>query len=176
MPLLYYEDVMQTTEAAYTSVTAAKEGRVQEAAPKNIKKGKMGIGKGFGANTFYYKHLIENRRGKILLLPTLTIVVTDTKNINKITTVGCFNISGVMICLNNLFNQITAVSKFSITDNIFNIIIMLSGAAVGVVLYYILPDIFVYIFKNSAQHRLKLINAKLEKLKSNWDNLIPEQR
>ncbi|MBE6467183.1 MAG: hypothetical protein E7004_01135 [Alphaproteobacteria bacterium] len=110
------------------------------------------------------------------LLPTLTIVVTDTKNINKITTVGCFNISGVMICLNNLFNQITAVSKFSITDNIFNIIIMLSGAAVGVVLYYILPDIFVYIFKNSAQHRLKLINAKLEKLKSNWDNLIPEQR
>ena len=71
----YYEDVMQTTEAAYTSVTAAKEGRVQEAAPKNIKKGKMGIGKGFGANTFYYKHLIENRRGKILLLPTLTIVL-----------------------------------------------------------------------------------------------------
>ena len=110
------------------------------------------------------------------LLPTLTIVVTDTKNINKITTVGCFNISGVMICLNNLFNQITAVSKFSITDNIFNIIIMLSGAAIGVVLYYILPDIFVYIFKNSAQHRLKLINAKLEKLKSNWDNLIPEER
>ena len=110
------------------------------------------------------------------LLPTLTIVVTDTKIINKITTVGGFNISGVMICLNNLFNQITAVSKFSITDNIFNIIIMLSGAAIGVVLYYILPDIFVYIFKNSAQHRLKLINAKLEKLKSNWDNLIPEQR
>lgn len=110
------------------------------------------------------------------LLPTLTIVVTDTKNINKITTVGCFNISGVMICLNNLFNQITAATKFSITDNIFNIIIMLSGAAIGVVLYYILPDIFVYIFKNSAQHRLKLINTKLEKLKSSWDNLIPEER
>ncbi len=71
----YYEDVLQTTEAAYTSVTAAKEGRIQEAAPKNVKKGKMGIGKGYGANTFYYKHLIENRRGKILLLPTLTIVL-----------------------------------------------------------------------------------------------------
>jgi len=71
----YYEDVLQTTEAAYASVTAAKEGRVQEAAPRNVKKGKMGIGKGFGANTFYYKHLIENRRGKILILPTLTIVL-----------------------------------------------------------------------------------------------------
>lgn len=71
----YYEDVLQTTEAAYTSVTAAKEGRIQEAAPKNVKKGKMGIGKGFGASTFYYKHLIENRRGKMLLLPTLTLVL-----------------------------------------------------------------------------------------------------
>ena len=70
----YYEDVLQTTEAAYASVTAAKEGRVQEAAPRNVKVGKVGIGKGFGANAFYYKHLIENRRGKILILPTLTLV------------------------------------------------------------------------------------------------------
>ena len=70
-----YEDVLQTTEAAYASVTAAKEGRVQEAAPRNVKVGKKGIGKGFGANAFYYKHLIENRRGKVLLLPTLTLVL-----------------------------------------------------------------------------------------------------
>ena len=110
------------------------------------------------------------------LLPTLTIIITDTKNINKITTIGCFNISGVMICFNNIFNQITAVSKFSITDNIFNIVIMLSAAAFGMLLYYILPDIFAYIFKNSAQYRLKVINTKLEKLKQNWDNLIPEDQ
>ena len=71
----YYEDVLQTTEAAYASVTAAKEGRVQEAAPRNVKLGKTGIGKGFGANAFYYKHRIENRRGKVLLLPTLTLVL-----------------------------------------------------------------------------------------------------
>jgi hypothetical protein len=51
---------------------------------------------------------------------------------------------------------------------------MLFAAGLGMVLYYVLPDIFVYIFKNSAQHRLKIINAKLEKLKQNWDNLIPE--
>ena len=96
------------------------------------------------------------------ILPTITILLTDTKNINKITTVGCFNISGVMICFNNIFNQITSVANFSITDNIFNIAIMLFAAGLGMFLYYILPDIFVYICKNSAQHRLKIINAKLE--------------
>ena len=110
------------------------------------------------------------------LLPTLTIVVTDTKNINKITTVGCFNIAGVMICLNNLFKQFNSGIDFSIRENIFNIIIMLAAAALGAFLYYILPDIFAYIFKNSAQHRLKNINAKLEKLSQNWANIIPENR
>lgn len=110
------------------------------------------------------------------LLPTFTIVVTDTKNINKITTVGCFNIAGIMICLNSIFDQFTSTAKFSILANIHNIIIMLSAAALGMFLYYILPDIFVYVFKNSAQHRLKIINAKLEKLKETWDNIIPENR
>lgn len=108
------------------------------------------------------------------LLPTLTIVVIDTKNINKITTVGCFNIAGVMICLNNLFAQFNSGAAFSILDNIFNIIIMLASAAIGVLLYYALPDLFVFIFKNSAQHRLKIINAKLEKLSQNWANILPE--
>lgn len=110
------------------------------------------------------------------LLPTITTLVTDSKNINKITTVGCFNVAGIMICLNSLFNQFASSTKFSISANIHNIIIMLSAAALGAFLYYILPDIFAYIFKNSAQHRLKTINAKLEKLKENWDNVIPEER
>lgn len=108
------------------------------------------------------------------LLPTLTVVVTDTRNINKITTVGCFNIAGVMICLNSIFTQFNSGSAFSITDNIFNIIIMLGAAALGVFLYYVLPDLFVFIFKSSAQHRLKVINAKLEKLSENWANILPE--
>ncbi len=110
------------------------------------------------------------------LLPTITIIVTDTKNINKITTVGCFNVAGIMICLNNLFTQFSSSTKFLINNNIHNIIIMLSAAALGVFLYYILPDIFAYIFKNSAQHRLKIINAKLEKMKETWDGVIPEER
>lgn len=109
------------------------------------------------------------------LLPTFTIIVTDTKNLTKITTVGCFNMSGVMFCFNNLFNQITSNQFFSVSSNIFNIIIMLGGAALGVVLYYILPDMFVFIFKNSSQHRLKVINSKLEKLAENWANILPEE-
>lgn len=110
------------------------------------------------------------------LLPTFTILITDTKNTNKITTVGGFNLAGIMICLNSIFNQFTSDDKFSILNNIHNIIIMLSAAALGMFLYYILPDIFVYVFKNSAQHRLKIINAKLEKLKETWDNVIQEGR
>lgn len=108
------------------------------------------------------------------LLPTITIIITSPKDLTKITTVGCFNIAGVMICLNNIFNQFNSDLDFSFPANIFNIIIMLGGATLGVVLYYILPDLFVYIFKNSAQHRLKVINSKLEKLTENWSNILPE--
>ena len=110
------------------------------------------------------------------LLPTLTVAVTDTKNISKITTVGCFNMAGVMICLNSLFNQFGSEFEFSILNNIFNIVIMLAAAALGVLLYYLLPDLFVFIFTNSAQHRLKTINSKLEKLTETWANIIPEDR
>lgn len=109
------------------------------------------------------------------LLPTITIILTDTKNLTKITTVGCFNIAGVMICLNNIFNQFNAGLDFSFPANIFNIIIMLGGAGLGMILYYMLPDLFVFIFKNSAQHRLKVINSKLEKLSENWSNILPEE-
>ena len=108
------------------------------------------------------------------LLPTLTAVVTDTKNINKITTIGCFNMSGLIVCLHHLFLQLTSNTTFMIRENITDIIIMLTAAALGVLLYYILPDLFSFIFKNSAQHRLKIINARLNKLAENWSNIIPE--
>ena len=108
------------------------------------------------------------------LLPSLTVVVTDTKNLNKITTIGCFNIAGIMIRLNDIFVQFTSGIAFSVIDNIFNIIIMLGSAALGVLLYYAVPDLFVFIFKNSAQHRLKVLNSKLEKLSENWSNILPE--
>lgn len=107
------------------------------------------------------------------LLPTLTIVVTDTKNINKITTIGCLNISGLIVCLHHMYIQISE-NSFIIRENINDIIIMLSAAAVGTLLYYTLPDLFAFIFKNSAQHRLKVINSRLSKYAENWSNIMPE--
>jgi len=109
------------------------------------------------------------------LLPTLTAVVTDTKNVNKITTIGCLNMSGLIICLHHIFIQLTSHTPFAIRDNIQDIIIMLSAAAFGAVLYYSLPDLFVFIFKNSAQHRLKVINNRLNRFAENWSNIIPEK-
>ena len=40
----------------------------------------------------------------------------------------------------------------------------------------VLPDLFSFIFKNSAQHRLKIINAKLAKLSENWSNILPDEQ
>lgn len=111
------------------------------------------------------------------LLPTLTAVVTDTKNVNKITTIGCLNMSGLIICLHHIFIQLTTPgSTFSIRENINDIIIMLCAAALGALLYYILPDLFAFIFKNSTQHRLKIINARLNRYAENWSNILPDEK
>lgn len=108
-------------------------------------------------------------------LPTLTAVVTDTKNINKITTIGCLNMSGLIVCLHHIFIQLASGTPFAIRNNITNIIIMLGAAAIGAMLYYVLPDLFAFIFKNSAQHRLKTINHRLNKYAENWSNILPEE-
>ncbi|NLA87312.1 MAG: hypothetical protein GX847_08550, partial [Clostridiales bacterium] len=61
----FYEDVLKSSEITQSAITAQKEGRIGDAAPKNVKVGKIGIGKGCGANTIYYKHKIENRRARV---------------------------------------------------------------------------------------------------------------
>lgn len=104
------------------------------------------------------------------LLPSITIMLTDSKNTQKLTIVGCFNLAGVFICLMNIFNHFDIGQAFSILGNIFNLIIMLGSAALGMVFYYELPNFFVMISKVSSQHRLKAIDAKLEKLAEDWGN------
>ena len=79
------------------------------------------------------------------LLPTITIILIDPKNTNKLTMVGCFNLAGVFICLMNIFNQFNLNHAISILGNIFNIIIMLGAAALGMILYYELPNLFLLI-------------------------------
>lgn len=102
------------------------------------------------------------------LLPTLTVLLTDSKNTGKLTIVGCFNLAGIFICLTDIFNQYSVSHSISILSNIFNIVIMLGAAALGMVLYYELPNLFVLIFKSSAQRRLRSIDAKLEKIAADW--------
>jgi len=70
----YYEDVLQATEITYTAITAQKQGKAAEAIPKNVKVGRTGIGRGFGASTFFYKHLLENRRAGMFYLDISSII------------------------------------------------------------------------------------------------------
>lgn len=102
------------------------------------------------------------------LLPTITVLLTDSKNSGKLTIVGCFNLSGIFICLTDIFNQYAANHSVSILSNIFNIVIMLGAAALGMILYYELPNLFIFLFKSSAQRRLRGIDAKLEKIAADW--------
>lgn len=70
----YYEDVLKSSEITQSAITARKEGRVGEVSPKNVKVGKTGINNGFGANAVYYKHRLENRRARVLILDSLTLI------------------------------------------------------------------------------------------------------
>lgn len=70
----YYEDVLETAELAQSNVTAQKEGNVQEIVPKNVKVGKTGLGKGWGASSLYYKHRIENRRSGVFFLSNMSLI------------------------------------------------------------------------------------------------------
>ena len=71
----FYEDVLKATEVSFSAITARKEGKGQEMAPRNVKVGKTGLGKGFGAAVIARKHQVENRRGKVLLLDFVSVIM-----------------------------------------------------------------------------------------------------
>lgn len=65
----YYEDVLQSTETAFTIKQNAQKGIITETkANQKIKKGQVGLGKGNGAKAFYLKHKIEDRRASAFIL------------------------------------------------------------------------------------------------------------
>ena len=70
----YYEDVLQTAEVAQSAITAKKEGQPAEVAPKKVRVGKTGLGKGSGASAMFYKHLLENRRSGVFLFSKMTVI------------------------------------------------------------------------------------------------------
>lgn len=102
------------------------------------------------------------------LLPTITVIITSPKNSSKLIIIGCFNLAGVFICMVSLLNNFQVSEAFLIVGNIFNLIIMLGAAAIGAIVYYELPDLFVLFLKISAQKRLKVIEEKLLKLNLEW--------
>lgn len=71
----YYEDVLQSTENAFSAISARKEGKASENAPRNVKTGKIGITKGFGAAVIAQKHKIENRRSRKFILSAMSLVM-----------------------------------------------------------------------------------------------------
>lgn len=76
--------------------------------------------------------------------------------------------SGVFFCIMSIIDQFNLREAFFIVGNIFNLVIMLGSAALGAILYYELPNIFIALSKLSAQKRLKAIDSKLEKLALDW--------
>ena len=71
----YYEDVLQSSENSFSAISARKEGKAAENAPRNVKTGKTGITKGYGASVIAQKHKIENRRSRKLLLSTVSLII-----------------------------------------------------------------------------------------------------
>ncbi len=70
----FYEDVIKTAEVSQSAINASRQGIVADAAPTHVKLGKTGFGRGAGAEMFYYKHLLENRRSRIFLLDTVSLI------------------------------------------------------------------------------------------------------
>lgn len=102
------------------------------------------------------------------LLPTFTVLITDRTNTNKLVIVGCFNLSGVFIYLFHVISNFTIRDAFFIFSDIFNLIIMLGSAGLGLVVYLEVPNLFIYIYKIMAQKRLKTIDSQLDKLAQDW--------
>ena len=71
----FYEDVLQATEKSFSAITAKKEGKMQDALPAKVKVGKTGLGKGSGPIAFFYKHQLENRRARLFILDTMSLVM-----------------------------------------------------------------------------------------------------
>lgn len=110
------------------------------------------------------------------LLPTITILLIDPKNSAKLVIIGCFNISGLFVYLVNLLNQMNLDYAITLVGNVFNMIIMLGSAALGFVLYYEMPNLFVMMSKSSSQRRLIAIDKQLNKISEEWgEDIINEQ-
>ena len=70
----FYEDVLAATENRKKALDSQKEGKINEVSPKKVKLGTAGIGRGRGADAFYYKHKLESRRSKSAFFDTYSLI------------------------------------------------------------------------------------------------------
>ncbi len=71
----YYEDVLRAAEVAQSAIAAKKEFMGAEMNRKNVKVGKTGLDGGKGASAIYFKQKLENRRGRVLLVDLLSLIM-----------------------------------------------------------------------------------------------------
>lgn len=70
----FYEDVIKAAETSQSAINAKKEGQIGEVVGKNVKVGKVGLGKGRGASAIFYKHMLENRRSGLFFISNLSLI------------------------------------------------------------------------------------------------------
>ena len=110
------------------------------------------------------------------LLPTITLLITDPKNSPKLVTIGCFNMAGVFIYLLHVINRYSMDGAIDIVSDVFNLIIMLGSAGIGLILYCELPNLFIFFAKISAGKRMNVIDKKLADMAEEWgQEVITEQ-
>jgi len=102
------------------------------------------------------------------LLPTFTLLIIDGKNINKLIVVGCFNLAGVFTYMFNMINNFSIDNAMFIFSDIFNMILMLGSAGIGLIVYYEVPQLFIYLARASNQKQIANIDNKVVKMQEIW--------
>ena len=79
----YYGDVLQATESSYALKKSVKEGRNNTGIKlsKSVKVRDTGINHGWGANTFFYKHLREEKRKRLIPYFRVSTLILAAANI-----------------------------------------------------------------------------------------------
>lgn len=112
----YYEDVLQKTESVYEFRNAVRSGKVSDknmmSSTKKVKVGRMGINRGKGATSFFFKQYREmSRRSRIpfinintaVLMAFVLIIGFALKTFNNINTSVILTITAILSCYVQFF-------------------------------------------------------------------------
>lgn len=71
----YFEDVLRATEQLAVKQQSVREGNLDGAPSKPLRRAAAGAGltRGRGASTLFYKHMLENKRSGLLLFDSMTL-------------------------------------------------------------------------------------------------------